>query len=233
MTDFSTSWPTTILVATAFHFLTALGFSYVLPYLTPEPKIADIAEFEWIDVDLSDDVSAVVDADAIPTESITENSSPFNAQDLSFAATEIPAFPAVEIPPTPPKPELKPVERPRPLPTEQKISDRPQPPPTEPKSSDENVDENRKLMTPPVTLTEVYPEKGGGLGFTGIVLFSATIGTDGKVKEAELVQSSGRLFVDEIARKAVMQWTFRPALDQFNHPTACVKIIGIDFKKSS
>ena len=46
MTGYSTYWRTTIFAAIAFHFLTALGFSYVLPHLMPKPKIEDVAEFE-------------------------------------------------------------------------------------------------------------------------------------------------------------------------------------------
>ena len=37
----------------------------------------------------------------------------------------------------------------------------------------------------------------------------------------------------EIARKAAMQWAFKPALDQDGRPMECDKIITFDFKKFS
>ncbi len=80
---------------------------------------------------------------------------------------------------------------------------------------------------------EVYPEEGSVLGFKGYISFAARIGKDGKVKSTEILQSSGRYFVDEIARKAAMQWAFKPALDQDGRPMECDKIITFDFKKFS
>ena len=43
MSGYSSYWRTTIFASIAFHFLMALGFSYVLPHLMPEPTIEDVA----------------------------------------------------------------------------------------------------------------------------------------------------------------------------------------------
>lgn len=237
MTGYSAYWRTTIFASIAFHFLMALGFSYVLPHLIPEPTIEDVAEFEWIDVDLSDEV-VVVEEDAIPTV-IHQEQVPlptFNAQDLFVPETYVPQPVFVEdVKPIEPPPEIKPIERPQPPPVVTKEQPSAQPKNDEPPKDDVVVPANAKqqLGQPPVTVTEVYPQKGSGLGYKGFVSIAATIGKDGKVKATKVMRTSGRLFVDEIARKAAMQWTFKPALDQNGKPMECDKIITFDFKKFS
>jgi len=223
MTGYSTYWRTTIFAAIAFHFLAALGFSYVLPHLMPEPKIEDVTEFEWIDVDLSEEV-VVVQEEAIPTETVQEVFPMFNARDLFIAEPTIPE--PIIIEETSP-PEIKPIEPPQVVKTEQKVQSE------EPPKDVVVVPANAKqqLGQPPVTITEVYPQKGSGLGYRGYVSIAATIGKDGKVRATKVISTSGRMFVDEIARKAAMQWTFKPALDQDGKPMECDKIITFDFKK--
>ena len=115
MNGYSAYWRTTIFAAIAFHFLTALGFSYVLPHLIPEPKIEDVAEFEWIDVDLSEGVT-VIEAQAIPAETVQEVLPTFKAQDLFVPELAIPE-PIIE----PPPPEVKPLEPPKPQPPPQVV----------------------------------------------------------------------------------------------------------------
>ena len=231
MSGYSTYWRTTIFAAIAFHFLTALGFSYVLPHLMPEPKIEDVAEFEWVDVDLLPPDVTVIEAQAIPTETVQEVLPTFNAQDLFVPELTIPE-PIIE-----PPPEIKPIEPPKPQPppqvvkTEQEAQQQVQS--EEPPKEVVVVPANAKqqLGQPPVTVTEVYPQKGSGLGYKGYVSIAATIGKDGKVRATKVMRTSGRMFVDEIARKAAMQWTFKPALDQDGKPMECDKIITFDFKK--
>ena len=233
MSGYSTYWRTTIFAAIAFHFLAALGFSYVLPHLMPEPKIEAVAEFEWVDVDLLPPDVVVIEAQAIPTETVQETLPTFNAQDIFIPELTIPE-PIIE---PPPQLEIKPIEPPKPQPppqvikTEQKAQQQVQ--------SEESPKEvvvvpanaKQQLGQPPVIVTEVYPEKGSGLGYKGYVSIAATIGKDGKVKATKVMRTSGRMFVDEIARKAAMQWTFKPALDQDGKPMDCDKIITFDFKK--
>ena len=235
MEKYSTYWRTTIFAAIAFHFLAALGFSYVLPHLMPEPKIEDVAEFEWVDVNLLPPDVVVIEAEAIPVETVQETLPTFSAQELFVPDLTIPE-PIIE---PPPQIEIKPIEPPKPEPppqivkTEQEAQQRVQS--EEPPKEVVVVPANAKqqLGQPPVTITEVYPEKGSGLGYKGYVSIAATIGKDGKVKATKVMRTSGRMFVDEIARKAAMQWTFKPALDQDGKPMVCDKIITFDFKKFS
>ena len=231
MSGYSTYWRTTIFASIVFHFLSALGFSYVLPHLMPEPTIEDVAEFEWVDVDLLPPDVTVIEAEAIPTETVQEILPTFNARDLFVPELTIPE-PIIE----PPPPEVKPIEPPKPpqvVKTEQESQQKVQS--EEPPKEVVVVPPNAKqqMGRPPVAIMEVYPEKGSGLGYRGYVSIAVRIGKDGKVKSAEVVQTSGRYFVDEIARKAAMQWTFKPALDQNGKPMVCDKIITFDFKKFS
>lgn len=234
MTGYSTHWRTTILASIAFHFFIALGFAYALPHLAPEPTIKEVAEFEWVDVDLLPPDVIVIDAEAIPAEAVQETLPIFNARDLFIPDLPIPEPVLVEEAPTPPK--IKPIERPQPTPQVSKDEQETKPqveneePPKEVVAPANN---NQRMGRPPITIMEVYPENGSGLGYKGYVLITVTIGKDGKVKSTQIVQSSGRLFVDEIARKAAVQWTFKPALDQKGKPMACDKIITFDFKKFS
>ena len=230
MTGYSTYWRTTIFASIIFHFLTALGFSYVLPHLMPEPTIEDAAEFEWVDVDLLPPDVAVIEAEAIPAETMQETLPTFNAQGLFIPELTIPE-PIIE----PPPPEIKSIEysaSPPIVKTEQEAKQQieSEEPPKEVVVIPQG---KQQLGQPPVTITEVYPEKGSGLGYKGYVSIAATIGKDGKVKETKVIRTSGRYFVDEIARKAAMQWTFKPALDQDGKPMQCDKIITFDFKKFS
>ena len=235
MTGYQTYWRTTIFAAIAFHFLSALGFSYVLPHLMPEPTIEDVAEFEWVDVDLLPPDVTVIEADAIPTETVQETLPTFNAQDLFVPELTIPETIVEEVQPPPP-PEIKIVERQTPQPPqivnneqEAKKKIESEEPPKEVVVVPANA--KQQLGQPPVTVTEFYPEKGSGLGYKGYVSIAATIGKDGKVKATKVMRTSGRYFVDEIARKAAMQWTFKPALDQEGKPMVCDKIITFDFRK--
>ena len=233
MSGYSTYWRTTIFASIAFHFLMALGFSYVLPHLMPEPTIEDVSEFEWVDVDLLPDEVVVVEAEAIPpSETFQEILPTFNARDLFVPELSVPEPVFVEE--MPPVPEPKIIEPPKPPPqvvnneqeAKQKIEAEPE------KEVVVVPKESKQLMgQPPVTVTEFYPEKGSGLGYKGYVSIAATIGKDGKVKATKVMRTSGRYFVDEIARKAAMQWTFKPALDQEGKPMECDKIITFDFKK--
>ena len=234
MSGYSTYWRTTIFASIAFHFLMALGFSYVLPHLIPEPTIEDVAEFEWVDVDLLPDEVVVVEAEAIPpTETVQETLPTFNARDLFVPELTIPEL-KIEPIETPPLPEPKIIEPPKPQPTPQVVNNEQEAKQQVESNPDKEVvvvQGKQQLGQPPVTITEFYPEKGSGLGYKGYVSIAATIGKDGKVKATKVMRTSGRYFVDEIARKAAMQWTFKPALDQEGKPMECDKIITFDFKK--
>ena len=232
MNDYSPRWTATIFAAVILHVAAALGFSLVAEEVEPVPTIEDAQTFAWVDVDLSDGES--VDAEGILPPSTQETSSPFNAQDLFVPEAKISQLPAVEQF-KPPTPEVKPIERTQLQPPEVKPIERPkpQPPNVEELPKIEEPAEAQRLEQPPVALKEVYPKAGSGLGYKGFVSIAATVGTDGKVHETEILQSSGRYFVDEIALKAAVQWTFKPARDQNGKPMQSIKIITFDFRKFS
>ncbi len=224
MKNYSPHWLPTIFAAIILNLSALVGFSFVAEKLAPEPKIVDVTDFEWVDVNLSDETISV-DAAEISAEVVQENSSPFNAQDIFIPELKLPELPAVEeFKP----PEIKPIERPKPVERPQNI---PKPPPIVKPPKVETPDENREIVQPPVAVTEIYPEKAGD--YKGFVAIAATIDANGKVTETEILQSSGQEFVDELAVKAAMQWTFRPALDKNNRPLPSIKIIVFDFKKIS
>lgn len=226
MMRYSTHWLATIFAAIILNFMAMFAFAYVLPQLTPAPEIENVAEMEWLDVELADDV-VVLDETAIPSTAPKETSPIFNAQDLVIPEIITPA--QIELPPLP---EQKPIEIPKPKPPPvNRERETPSKPADDKKSEPPQV---KQLLTkPPVTIMAVYPEKGSLLGFKGYISFAVHIGKDGKVKSSEILQSSGRTVVDEIALKAAEQWTFRPALDQFGRPMECDKIITFDFKKDA
>ena len=235
MEKYSAHWATTILAAIVLHILAAAGFVYVLPSLASAPKVNAVAEMEWVDVDLTDDAAFVADEEAIPADAPQETVPTFDANDLVLPELQIPQ-PIIE-PPKPTPPAVKPIEQPKPQPLPPTVDDKPKPPPQAAQApAKENVTpaDNRQVVTrPPITVKEVYPEKGSVLGFKGYISFAAHISKDGKVTATEILQSSGRYFVDEIARKAAEQWTFKPALDQRGRPMECDKIITFDFRKAT
>ena len=61
-----------------------------MSHLMPEPKIEDVAEFEWIDVDLLPPDVTVIEAQAIPAETVQEVLPTFKAQDLFIPDLTIP-----------------------------------------------------------------------------------------------------------------------------------------------
>ena len=209
MNAYSPRWRTTIIAAIVLHVAAAFAFVYVSPKLAPAPTLVDVATLEVVDVDLTDDAAQIVaDAAAVPADAPPDVKPTFDATALVLPELQSPA-PNVE---PALAPQVKPLER---TPT--------------PKPAD-----NRQVVTrPPITINAVYPEKGSGLGFKGYVSFAAHLSKEGKVTSTEILQSSGRYFVDEIARKAAEQWTFKPALDQHGRPMECDKIITFDFKKFS
>ena len=110
MSGYSTHWRATIFAAIILHFAAALGFSYVLPKFAPSPTINDVTELEWIDVDLTDDVT-VIDEEAIPSDTPQETLPTFDAKDLFVPELTIPE--SIIEPIQTPLPEVKPIELPQ------------------------------------------------------------------------------------------------------------------------
>lgn len=234
MTGYSTHWTATICAAIILNFAAIFGLTYALPKLAPQPPIADVAEIEWVDVDLADDVTVIAE-EAIPQDEPQESLPTFNAQDLVVPELSTPEL--IIEPATIPPPEVKPIEpltpTPKPKPP---INDAQEtkPPPAQAPAKEVAPSDGKQVVTrPPITVNAVYPESGSGLGYKGYVSFAVHIDKNGKITSTEILQSSGRYFVDEIARKAAEQWTFKPALDQIGRPMECDKIITFDFKKFS
>lgn len=234
MKNYSACWRATIFAAIVLHIVAAMIYSYVVPMFAPKPKIETLVELEWVDLDAAEEV-VIIDAETIPSDE-TEPVPTFDAEALRVP--ELPTPEPIKLPElSPPKPIERP--KPKPKPVEEKPAvQKPEPKPADEKPADDKTDKNpddndtRRMKTPPVTLTEVFPEKGN-FDFKGYVSLAVRIGKDGKVKSTEILQSSGQSAIDESSVKAAMQWTFRPALDQLDRPMECDKIITFDFKKIS
>ena len=234
MEKYSTHWTATICAAIILNFAAVFGFTYALPKLAPESPIADVAELEMVDVDLADDVTIIAE-DAIPQDAPQETLPIFNPKDLVVPELKIPE-PIIEPAAIPPPLEVKPIEPTKPQPPSQPVKDAQEtkPPTAQAPAKEVAPSDGKQVVTrPPITVNAVYPEKGSGLGYKGYVSFAVHIDKKGKITSTEILQSSGRYFVDEIARKAAEQWTFKPALDQIGRPMECDKIITFDFKKIS
>lgn len=235
MKKYSAHWAATILAAIALHVAAALAFPQIVPLFKPAPKVQTVAEIDWVDVDIADD-SVVTDAEAIPAD-VAETVPTFDAEALRLPELRTPE--TFKPPETPKpvenlKPPTKPVETPKPPPVTVKPPAQSKPPADKPDKPAETQQDDKSLMArPPITVNEVFPDKGSGLGYKGYVSIAVRIGKDGKVHTTEILQSSGRYFVDEIALKAAAQWTFKPALDQIGRPMECDKIITFDFRKFS
>lgn len=64
-----------------------------------------------------------------------------------------------------------------------------------------------------------YPEALACAGIGGTVQLRVRIDPDGHIRQTEVQQGSGNAELDGVARKAVLAWTFNPAL-QGGKPTA-------------
>lgn len=225
MEKFSSYWRATILAAIFLHGAAIFAMPYVVPIFSPAKNFQTDAELEWIDVELSD--ATIIEAQENLSVDAQETLPTFNAEDLIVPEISVPE---IKIEPLNPPPSQKPVELPKPpSPAANKPTAPKNDSPAEKVDTPQNI---RQFMAkPPVAVKEVFPEKGSGLGYKGYVSIAVHIGKDGKIKSTEILQSSGRYFVDEIALKAAVQWTFRPALDQIGRPMECDKIITFDFKK--
>ena len=182
---------------------------------------------------------AAVDESAIPIETPSEPEEVFS--EFDFPPLIIPDIP-IETPkieqPPPPPPVVKtppPPAPPKPAvvkdetAAEKKLDEALKKDDAE--KSDIVVAKGKQQMgEPPITLSEAYPPKGGGLNYGGYVSVAATIGKDGIVKKTKIMRTSGRMMVDQIAMTAAAKWTFKPALDQDGKPMECDKIITFNFK---
>jgi protein TonB len=84
------------------------------------------------------------------------------------------------------------------------------PPPPPPPSAPVRVGGNIKPPTKTRDVRPVYPPIAQSARVSGMVIVEATIGADGKVKDAKVLRSIPLL--DQAAIDAVKQWQFTPTL---------------------
>jgi len=84
------------------------------------------------------------------------------------------------------------------------------PPPPPPPAAPVRVGGNIKTPTKTKDVKPVYPPIAQSARVSGVVIIEATIGADGKVKDAKVLRSIPLL--DQAALDAVKQWAFTPTL---------------------
>jgi periplasmic protein TonB len=84
------------------------------------------------------------------------------------------------------------------------------PPPPPPPSAPVRVGGNIRPPTKTKDVRPVYPPIAQSARVQGVVIIEATIGADGKVKDAKVLRSIPLL--DQAAVDAVKQWVFTPTL---------------------
>ena len=84
------------------------------------------------------------------------------------------------------------------------------PPPPPPPTAPVRVGGNIKTPTKTKDVRPVYPPIAQSARVSGVVIIEATIGADGKVKDAKVLRSIPLL--DQAALDAVKQWQFTPTL---------------------
>lgn len=220
MRSYSSHWFATFIAALVLHLTFLMAFSYILPYLMPEPEAMLFQEMEWIEVDMPDE--------AVPEEEVIMEPLPTEPVSEPIIYEE-----DVIVPEVPEEPEEIPIMEEVPHEAVEKLMEELEKADSEGKKPEIAVpaeNNNQRMGQPPVVLKEVYPP-AGGLGFEGTVTIAATIGRDGRVKRTKIIVGSGRLVIDNIAMSAVAKWIFKPALDEEGKPMNCDKIIIIDFQK--
>jgi protein TonB len=90
------------------------------------------------------------------------------------------------------------------------LPEAPPPPPPPPPAAPVRVGGSIKQPTKIKDVKPVYPPIAQSARVSGVVIIEATIGTDGRVKEAKVLRSIPLL--DQAALDAVRQWQFTPTL---------------------
>lgn len=83
---------------------------------------------------------------------------------------------------------------------------------------------------PVATLQPRYPTEASRDGIEGSVCFKFTIQPDGSVADLEIYDSKPRRVFDTEARRAILKWKFRPAMDNGKPVAAPGKKYCMDFK---
>ena len=78
----------------------------------------------------------------------------------------------------------------------------------------------------PATSSRSIPRSRNRHGCQGVVIIEATIGADGRVKEAKVLR--GQPLLDQAALDAVKQWQFTPTLLN-NVPVPVIMTVTVNF----
>jgi len=100
------------------------------------------------------------------------------------------------------------------------------PPPPPPPSAPVRVGGNIKPPTKTRDVKPVYPPIAQSARVQGVVIIEATIGADGRVKEAKVLR--GQPLLDQAALDAVKQWQFTPTLLN-NVPVPVIMTVTVNF----
>ena len=100
------------------------------------------------------------------------------------------------------------------------------PPPPPPPTAPVRVGGNIKPPTKTRDVKPVYPPIAQSARVQGVVIIEATIGADGRVKEAKVLR--GQPLLDQAALDAVKQWQFTPTLLN-NVPVPVIMTVTVNF----
>jgi protein TonB len=100
------------------------------------------------------------------------------------------------------------------------------PPPPPPPQAPVRVGGNIKAPTKVKDARPVYPPIAQSARVSGVVIIEATIGTDGRVKDAKVLRSIPLL--DQAALDAVKQWQYTPTLLN-GVPVSVIMTVTVNF----
>ena len=135
--------------------------------------------------------------------------------------------------PTPdePEPVVEPTPEPEPEPLPPNVKVRRGAPRGPPRKGGGPVREGTAGLTPPQIQKApdpVYPEAARRINFGGTVIIRAIIGTDGNVKQAEILKGLGKFGMDEAALDAVKKRVYTPGVLE-GRPVEVISTIRIVF----
>lgn len=84
-------------------------------------------------------------------------------------------------------------------------------------------------IVPIVRIQPQYPREAAMRGLEGWVKLAISIGTDGSVTSAKVVDSNPRRIFDSSARRAVMKWKYKPQIKDGKPYALSGKLIRLDF----
>ena len=210
-------WQRILFLAIIFNVILFLGGSSIFSNAEiKETPPENLQEIEWIETEETATVSQNLNVPA------TETFSVFEIPPLEIQRTEFEPLPELNLNPTPP-PLPQPVEKI----SEPEPENKPEPetktePPEE--KSEENSAPKLKVIAKvfPKDLIEQLTASGAirekiRLNAEKIVL-SATITTEGKVRNAEILSGGDGALVDLVSKTAVQSWIFEPYLDADGNP---------------